>query len=176
MRSQICGSGGAPETDVLENGKPLGPVVVYPSSDSHYLLSCLSDTWKLERKEFDAQFESAEAELEHGKDREKLQFICLCLNDKADDKQFKQGANVLERYLADHPDSGEEMQGFQILVSRLDEEIMNRWSAWKSLLNDKVELNKEVESLKITVEEQKKQIEQLKNIEKIIKSREGDQR
>ena len=60
---------------------------------------------------------------------------------------------------------------------------VNRWSAWKSLLNDKKELKAEVESLRkelkakieslnITVEEQQKQIEQLKNIENIIKSRE----
>ena len=59
-----------------------------------------------------------------------------------------------------------------MLVDRLDEEIVNRWSAWKSLLNDKKELKAKVESLKVTIEEQQKQIDQLKNIENIIKSRE----
>ena len=66
------------------------------------------------------------------------------------------------------------MLGFRILVNRIDEEIMNRWSAWKSLLNDKKELLAEVESLKVRVEEQQKQIERLKNIENIIKSRGTD--
>jgi hypothetical protein len=165
------------------DAKPLEPIVVYPSFSSNYLLSCLSDMQTLKRQDFDAQFELAAADLQHAPDRDKLRLICLSLNEKADYKQFKRGRNVLQQYFVDHPDSGADMQGIRLLVDRLDEEIINRWSAWKSLLNDKKELKAEIESLKkelkakieslkVTIEEQQKQIEQLKNIENIIKSRE----
>jgi len=158
-----------------ESARVLEPIVVYPSLGSNYLLSCLSDMQTLERKEFDAKFELVEAALVRGRDLDKLHFVCLSLNEKADYKKFKHGSNVLEQYFLDHPDSGKDLQGIRILIDRLDEEIMNRWSAWKSLLNDKKELNAEVESLKVKIDEQQKQIDQLKNIENIIKSRETKQ-
>ena len=175
------------------NVEVLEPIVVYPSFSSNYLLTCLSDTQVLESKKFDAKFELAEAALVHGRELDKLHFVCLSLNEKADYKKFKHGSSVLEQYFVDHPDSGNDLQGIQILIDRLDEEIMNRWSAWKSLLNDKKELNAEVKSLKVKIDEQQKQlkvktdeqqkqlkvkideqqkqIEQLKNIDNIIKSR-----
>lgn len=153
----------------------LEPIVVLSSFSSDYLLSCLSDMQTLESQDFDAKFEMAEAGLVHERKLDKLRFICLSLNDKADYKQFKQGVTVLEQYVENYPDSEEDMQGFRILVNRLDEEIQNRWGAWKSLLNDKKVLTAEVESLKVKIDEQQKQIEELKNIENIMKSRETDQ-
>jgi hypothetical protein len=155
-----------------ETARPLQPIVVYPSFGSNYLLSCLSGMHSLGRQDFDDKFELAEAALQHGRELETLHFICLSLNEKADYKQFQQGTKVLELYLENQPDSTADMQGFLVLVDRLDEEIVNRWSAWKSLLNDKKELKAKIESLKVTIEEQQKQIDQLKNIENIIKSRE----
>ncbi|MCL7486565.1 MAG: hypothetical protein M8357_00125 [Desulfobulbaceae bacterium] len=148
--------------------------LTFPAFSCNYLLSCLNDTQNLDSEEFGFKFELAEAELKHGRKLDKLHFICLSLHEKADYKQFQQGADVLERYLEDYHDAGEDMLGLRILVQRIDEEIMNRWSAWKSLLNDKKELMAEVDSLKVRVEEQQKQIERLKNIENIIKSREID--
>lgn len=153
----------------------LEPIVVLSSFGSNYLLSCLNDMQSLERQDFDAQFKMAEAGLKHGRKLDKLRFVCLSLNEKADYKQFKRGVDVLGQYIEDYPDSKEDMQGVQILVNRLDEEIMNRWSAWKSLLKDKEKLSAEVESLKVRINEQQKQIEQLKNIENIIKSRGANQ-
>jgi len=166
-----------------KNTRLVEPIVVFPSRDSNYLLSCLGDTQSLNRQDFDSQFGLAASNLPHGQELDKLHFICLSLNEKADYKQFKHGTRVLDQYLADHPDSGTDMQGIRLLLARLDEEIINRWSAWKSLLNDKKELRTQVESLKnerkiqvnslkVTIKEQQKQIEQLKNIENIIKSRE----
>jgi len=166
-----------------ENTRLVEPIVVFPSRDSNYLLSCLGDTQTLKRQDFDSQFKLAASNLPHGQELDKLHFICLSLNEKADYKQFKHGTRILDQYLADHPDSGTDMQGIRLLLARLDEEIINRWSAWKSLLNDKKELKTQVkslkkelkiqvDSLKVTIEEQQKQIEQLKNIENIIKSRE----
>jgi hypothetical protein len=155
-----------------EGSKLIEPIVVFPSLGSNYLLSCLVDMHLLERQDFDPKFGISASTLEHGSELDKLRFICLSLNEKADYKQFKHGTKVLDQYIADHIESDAEMQGIRLLISRLDEEITNRWSAWKSLLNNKKELKAKNESLKVTIEEQQKQIEQLKNIENIIKSRE----
>jgi hypothetical protein len=161
----------------------LEPIVVYQSFGTNYLLTCLNESKNIGRGEFDINFEMAEKDLQSGKDIDKLRFICLSFNEKADHMQFKEGMIALERYIDDHPDSGEEIHGFQVLADRLNQEIMNRWSAWKTLLNDKKKLVSEVESLRLNLEtaqikndELQQQIEQLKNIDNIIKSRETDQR
>ena len=159
----------------LGDWERLEPIVVVPSFNSNYLLTCLSDTETLKRDDFTAQFNQAEADLKNARYLNMLRFVCLSLNEKADYKQFARGKKVLNQYLAEHPESGDDMQGFRFLVDRLDEEILNRWSAWKSLLNDKKELKAEVQSLKVRIEAQQKQKDQLKNIEKIIKSREAGQ-
>lgn len=165
-----------PEADLV-------PIVVYQSLGTYYLLSCLNDAKNIGRGEFDVNFEMAEKDLQNGQDMTKLRFICLSFNEKADHKQFKQGMTVLKQYIDEHPDSGEEMHGLQVLADRLNQEIMNRWSAWKTLLNDNKKLIAEVESLRLSLEaaqrkndEQQKQIEQLKNIDGIMKSRENNQR
>lgn len=154
--------------------KGFEPIVAVPSYSSNYILSCLTDTRSLKQEEFNTQFELAKAELEQGRYLDKLRFVCLGLNDKADYKQFAHGKRVLDQYFEDYQDAGDDMKGLQVLVNRLDEEILNRWSAWKSLLNDKKELKEEVQLLNVTIDAQQKQIEQLKNIENIIKSRETD--
>ena len=135
---------------------------------TNYLLSCLNDIQDIGPEEFATNFEMAEDGLQRGRNLDKLRFICLSLHADADYQQFKQGTKVLEQYIAEHPNSPDDIQGFQILVDRLDVEIMTKWSAWKSLREDKEELTAEIEELQ-------KQIEQLKNIENIIKSRETEQ-
>ena len=50
--------------------------------------------------------------------------------------------------------------------------IKNKWSSWKTLLNDKKALKAEVQSLNAKIMEMQQQIEQLKKIEDIIESRE----
>lgn len=156
----------------LSEWERLKPIVIVPSFNSNYLLSCLSDMQGLKQEEFNAEYESVEKDLRYDRSLDKLRFVCLSLNEKADYKKFALGKKVLDQYLLDYPESDDDMKGLQILVDRLDEEILNRWSAWKSLLNDKKELKTEVQTLKNRVEAQQKQIEQLKNIENIIKSRE----
>lgn len=154
----------------------LEPIVVYQSLATNYLLSCLNDSKNIGRGAFDFNFEVAEKELQDGKDTDTLRFICLSLNEKADHKQFKRGLEVLEQYIKEHPNAGEDILGFQVLADRLNQEILNRWSAWRTLLNDKKKLSAEVESLRLRNEELQKQIEQLKNIDDIMKSRETEQR
>ena len=172
------------------------PVNLREPTVTDYLLSCLNDTHKMEAEEFSANFETAEDSLQGGNDLDKLRFICLSLHAKADYKQFKQGANNLEQYIAEHPDSSGDIQGLKILVDRLDNEILSKWSAWKSLLEEKDELKVKVESSRgkieqnqilmedlqrqheqdqVLIEELQTQVEQLKNIENIIKKRETEQ-
>jgi hypothetical protein len=124
----------------------------------------------------------AEDSLQRGNDLDKLNFICLSLHAKADYRQFKQGTRVLEQYVSEHPESPSEIKGLQILVDRLDIEIITKWSAWKSLLEENDELKVKVESSRgkleqnqVLIGELQNQIEQLKNIENIIKSRETEQ-
>ena len=151
-------------------------------NDTHYILSCLNTIQNLEPEEFAANFKIAEAGLQDGRDQDTLRFICLSLHAKADYNQFKQGITVLEQYITEHPDSPEDIQGLAILLGRLNEEIEQKWSAWKSLLEDKKKLTADIEALQgklvedqIVIMELQKQIEQLKNIENIIKSRETEQ-
>ena len=143
-----------------------------PSITSNALLACLNDTESIERKEFDTKFKLAEENLESGQEVDTFNFICLSLNAKADYVQFKHGTMVLEQYMEEHSDSEKDLQGFLIIIDRLDNAIRNKWTSWKTLLNDKKALKADVASLKARVEELQKQIEQLKNIENIIESRE----
>ena len=156
----------------MESEKFLKKTTGSQSVSSKDLLSCLDNLQSIGRKEFDAKFDLAEAGLRHGREVDTSRFICLSLNAKADYEQFKYGTMVLEQYLDEHPDSGKDLQGFRILVDRLDHAIRNKWSSWKTLLNDKKALKAEVASLEVRIEDLNKQIEQLKNIENIIKSRE----
>jgi hypothetical protein len=154
-----------------------------PKADfTNHILSCLNDTYDIGPEEFAAKFETAEERLQYGRDQDKLRFICLSLHPKAEYKQLKQGTIVLEQYIAKNPDSAGDIQGLQVLLDRLDMEIKTKWSAWKSLQKDNEALTTEVKSLQekhdkdqVLIEELHKQIEQLKNIENIIKSRETEQ-
>jgi hypothetical protein len=147
-----------------------------------YLLSCLNDIQDIGPEEFAVNFEMAADSLQHDSNPDKLHFICISLHAKADYKQLKQGIKVLEQYIAEHPDSPDNILGFQILVDRIDKEIITKWSAWKSLLEENDELKIKVQSLRgeleqnqVLIKELRNQIEQLKNIENIIKSRETGQ-
>jgi hypothetical protein len=169
--------------EVVGQAEDYVPIEADQTLKTNFLLACINDSKNIGRGEFDVNFEMAAKDLQSGQDMDQMRFICLSFNEKADHSQFKQGLTVLKQYIEEHPESGEEMQGFQVLADRLNQEILNRWSAWKTLLNDKKKLTAEVESLRLSVEaeqarneELQNQIEQLKNIDTIIKSREKKQR
>ncbi|MDX1776157.1 MAG: hypothetical protein R3297_06220, partial [Desulfobulbales bacterium] len=105
------------------------------------------------------------------------------LHEKADYSQFQQGKKVLEQYINEHPDTSDNFKGLKFLVDRIEEEIITKWSAWKSLREERNELKTEVGTLqkqiaadKLFIGELQEQIEQLKNIENIIESRETEQK
>ena len=164
----------------------LEPTVVFHATDGSSILSCLNDIGSLRSQEFNRYFQEAETRINEGRDEDKLRFICLSLNDKASYKQFKQGVALLKQYIREHPDSREELSGLMSLIDRLDKAKVTRWSGRKKMLDEKEELEAEVASLQARVEallreheqdavkiqELRNQIEQLKNIENIIKNRE----
>lgn len=153
-----------------------GGIIGEPQADrllsGHDFLACLDETEPLTREELETAIESVEKKLADGRAADTLRFVCLSLHAKADYEQFKHGTMILEQYLQDHPEAGSDLQGFRILIERLDYEIRNKWSSWKTLLNEKKALKAEIVSLQARVEELQKQIDQLKKIEEIIKSRE----
>ncbi len=164
----------------------LEPTVVFHATDGSSILSCLNDIGSLRSREFNRYFQEAETGINEGRDEDKLRFICLSLNDKASYRQFKQGVALLKQYIKEHPDSREELSGLMRLIDRLDKAKVARWSGRKKMLDEKEELEAEVASLQARVEallreheqdavkiqELRNQIEQLKNIENIIKNRE----
>ncbi len=172
------------QTGELDN--LLEPTVVFHATDGSSILSCLNDIGSLRSREFNRYFQEAETRVNEGKDEDKLRFICLSLNDKASYRQFKQGVALLKQYIKEHPDSREELSGLMSLIDRLDKAKVTRWSGRKKMLDEKEELEAEVASLQARVEallreheqdavkiqELRNQIEQLKNIENIIKNRE----
>ncbi len=160
-------------------GGTMDPTVVFRPTDCSYVLSCLDELKSVRGKEFDLHFKAAERKLASGDDRDKLRLICLALNKRADYKQFKKGMEVLSRYIEEHPESGQDLQGLKSLVERLDQAKINRWIARKKFLDRQEELESENERLKgelaqaqVKIRELQNQIEQLKNIENIIKNRE----
>ncbi len=172
------------QTGELDN--LLEPTVVFHASDGASILSCLNDIGTLRSREFNRYFQEAATRIKDGSDEDKLRFICLSLNGKASYRQFKEGVALLKQYIKEHPDSREELSGLMGLVVRLDRAKVNRWSGRKKMLDEKEELEAEVASLQARVEallreheqdavkiqELRNQIEQLKNIENIIKNRE----
>ncbi|MFA5717201.1 MAG: hypothetical protein WC952_05725 [Desulfobulbaceae bacterium] len=164
-----------------EEKEIMDPVIVFRSFSGYYILSCLQDSLDMDRQEFDRRFATAESASEQGADLDSLRFVCLSLNAHADVDQFRRGLEVFDRYLRDHPDAGNDMLGLRLLLGRLDEEVRNGWSARQTLLGEKKELQEQLALLQGSLEqvelkniELQNQIEQLKNIEHIIKSRETD--
>jgi len=184
--SVVLGGCVAVQRQASELDNLLEPTVVFHATDGSSILSCLNDIGSLRSQEFNRYFQEAETRINEGRDEDKLRFICLSLNDKASYKQFKQGVALLKQYIREHPDSREELSGLMSLIDRLDKAKVTRWSGRKKMLDEKEELEAEVASLQARVEallreheqdavkiqELRNQIEQLKNIENIIKNRE----
>lgn len=157
----------------------VSPTVVFVPSDSSYLLSCISELQGLKRKDFDRYSVEAAKRLEQGNDRDTLRFICLSLHRLADDKLFKRGGKLFKSYIDEHPDISDDMQGLFVLFKRLEQVKVNQWTDRKKLLEELDLLTAQVEELQIQtsqdqerIQELQSQIDQLKNIESIIKNRE----
>lgn len=157
----------------------VGPTVVFEPSDSSYLLACVNELQGLKRKDLKRYYSEAASRLSKGNDQDTLQFVCLSLHPKADHKQFQQGEKLLRTFIAEHPDASDDMQGLLVLYKRLGRAMANSKTGQKKILAERDELAKEVETLQQQfkrdqgrIQELQSQIDQLKNIENIIKNRE----
>ena len=157
----------------------VAPTVVYKPSDSSYLLACVHELQGLKKKTLERYYTEAAKTLQEGNDQDILRFICLSLHVRADDKQFRRGKKMLRKYIDEHPDASGDMEGLLALFSRLDLAMVDRRTGYKKLLDERDALLKEVETLRLQIkrdqgriQELQSQIEQLKNIESIIKNRE----
>ncbi len=168
MERRVVGVDGLPE-----------PTVIFNQTDSGFILSCLYELGSVRSEEFDEWFAESEEQLVNFSDEDKLRFICLSLHLEANYEQFQKGLILLEAYTLEETRDRQAMSGLLDLVNRLDEGKVSRWSMRKKLLNEKEGLKKEMETLKgdlkhgeVKIKELQNQIEQLKNIENIMKSRE----
>lgn len=152
-----------------------GPVLSSPTGASA-ILYCLAEQQKLTHGEFKTAYKTASAQAVDGTDAAILRLICLSLNDYASFKQLKTGTATLATYIKEHRDVDRAgLLGIQVLMQRLEKELTVKWTQSNKNLDEK----ERIEALeKGAVQDQKrikelqKQIEQLKNIENIIKDRE----
>ena len=163
------------------------PLVSWQQNDTDIILSCLSDKQAITRTEFRAAFSQASKLREQGQEHDALEIVCLSLHDYASYKQFKTGIDVLDAYIKGrHSDDVKGLNGLLRIMQRMDKETMAKWAQYnknvdekesldaenKELFERNVALEKNAEQNQARIKELQKQIEQLKNIENIIKNRE----
>ncbi len=160
----------------------IAPTVVFEPSGSSSLLTCVNELQGMSRKELVRYTAEVAETLASGDEENLIKYICLSLHPKADYRQFKRGKKVLARYLDEHPDASEDMQGVFVLVKQLDRALLGSFSGRNKIQEERDKLAAQVESLELTakqdqgkIQELQRQIDQLKNIENIIKNREHTQ-
>ena len=160
--------------------------IVVQATDTDTILSCLAGNQKMSRKEFNEAYKAVSAKAARVESGEKLRQICLSLHPYASYKQFKEGGEALSLYIKAHPESAHSLRGLSLLMQQLDREKIVKWAQSnknldakegleaenKELLERKELLEKSAVNDQARIKELQKQIEQLKNIESIIKNRE----
>ena len=161
------------------SGGGVVPTVVFEPSGSSSLLSCVSELQNLTRKEVINYTREVAENLDLGDEENQIKYICLSLTPKADYKQFKKGKKALTRYLEQHPDATSDMQGLLVLVKQLDRALLGSFSGRNKIQAERDRLAAKLETLELAatqdqvkIQELQRQVDQLKNIENIIKNRE----
>lgn len=149
------------------------------------VLACVQDNKALNRVAFKEAYAAATRQVAEREDGAVLRLICLSLHEYASYKQFKGGIEAAEAYVGTLTEDSVGMKGLLALMQRLDKEKIARWMAYNRGVEEKEGLAAENKELmerngqleKNAVQDQgrirdlQKQIEQLKNIENIIKNR-----
>lgn len=140
------------------------------------LLNCLQSHWDLSRKEYKKFYNGAQKQYKaQPSEYNQLRLICFNIHPSARYNQFREGIQQLSKFTQDHPGESSGLTGLAHLLELIDNERILRWNAtnkYDDLLERNQELQKEAEQDKLRLNELKKQIDQLKNIESIIKNRE----
>ncbi|MBM9538111.1 hypothetical protein [Desulfobulbus alkaliphilus] len=163
-----------------------GATVIFQPSETDMILSCLAEREGLTRNEMRAEYAVIEEQVS-GNDTDSIpHLICLSLHRQASYQQFKDGMEYLADLIDAKPDQAASLRGILILAQRIDREKISRWTLANRNLDEKEGLeaeNRELlernEALKnnavqdqARITELQNQIEQLKDIENILKSRE----
>lgn len=160
--------------------------LVVQVSESDTILMCLGSNEKISRNEFAGMYKTAVADAARGESADILRVVCLSLNQHASYKQFKDGKEMLAQYLKKDPASTSSLQGILLLMQRIDREKIVKWAQNSKSMGQKEGLEAENKDLmerneilersasqdQERIKELQRQIEQLKNIESIIKNRE----
>lgn len=160
--------------------------IVMQASETETILACLAGNQKMSRQAYAAAYKAAFSSATREENDDVLRLICLSLHQHASYKQFKDGMEALAGYAKTHPESAAGLQGLQLLMQRIDQEKIAKWSKSNKILDEKEGLEAENKELlernevlekaaaddQVRIKELQKQIEQLKNIESIIKNRE----
>lgn len=160
--------------------------LVIQVSDADTILMCLASQEKLSRKEFTGMYKTAVADAARGEHADMLRVVCLSLHRYASNKQFKDGKEMLAQYLKKHPENTASLQGLLSLIQRIDRERIVKKVESDKIIDEKEGLEAENRDLidrnetleknasqdQERIKELQQQIEQLKNIESIIKKRE----
>ncbi|NLX19970.1 MAG: DUF3450 domain-containing protein [Desulfobulbus sp.] len=161
--------------------------LVVQASEADTILTCLADNEKITRREFADKYQSVSEQVAAGENADNvLRTVCLSLHPHASYKQFKNGKEMLSRYIKKYKGKPPSLQGVLLLMERIDREQIIRWrqssqqtDKTEGLAAEKKELMERVESLERSasqdqarINELERQLEQLKNIESIIKNRE----
>ena len=155
------------------------PTVIFRPSESEQILSCVQKMRGMKKEEAAELLRKAASKKYDKGDRRQLHYICLTLLQSASYKQFTDGMATLKQYIDASPDSHPDLQGLLYLLERLDQAIISRWSARKTLKKEKQRLQAEIDELmgrlqqaNAKIDELSDQLNKLKNIEKIISDRE----
>lgn len=163
------------------------PTVVFRPADSDTILSCLAESQKMSRKEFKTAYTRAQSQQGVSReDADTLRWICLNLHPLAGNRQFKEGMATLSRYIENHPEAASGLQGLYQVLQRAEREKTARWAQSSKISDEKeslvsenrdlaernAQLEQAAEQDRGRIDELQQQIEQLKNIENIIKNRE----
>ena len=160
--------------------------LVVQVSEADTVLLCLAGQEKLSRKEFARMYKTAVADAARGESADILRLVCLSLHQQASYKQFKDGKEMLAQYLKKHPEGTSSLEGLLLLIQRIDREKIVKRAESNKIIDEKEGLEAENRDLmernealeknaghdQERIKELQRQIEQLKNIESIIKQRE----
>ena len=157
----------------------VAPAVVFEPSESFYLLSCVDELQGLKRKDFVSYSSEVANKFDQGSEDVLFKYICLSLLPRADYKQFKKGKKLLSQYVEEHPDSPGDLRGLLVLIRQLDKAYRGNFSGLNKIREERDRLAAKVTDLELEarqgqgqIQELQRQIDQLRNIENIIKNRE----
>ena len=146
-------------------------------SSSETILNCIQKKTDISRAEYNLMLQKTEELYAQQPNKQhSLEMICLNIHPLAGYSQFRKGIQQISEYLEAHPADASGLSGLENILDQLNRERVVRWNL--SIENQNLEeQNKQLQQKaaqdKYRLSELKKQIDQLKNIENIIKNRDN---